>query len=369
MVKHRKRTGPDGAALATPRRMLTETVVGLALGAIAIAAIVTCIYSFLPSSQKYPYIPEVNKIGLSLTSNYSNAPGNTPGARISSIPVLSYHQMDNGCAPTAQQCAAAGFNRDSVTQRQFYEQMSWLHNHGYQTITAEQYVTWSTAGRVMLPAKPVLLTVDDGIANFYAGATPVLRHFGFTMVSMVVSGFAQGAQDGVRQYKGWDAGWAQLGNLPASTWQFAFHAGPDGHTLTSGTGCQYFYPCQRAGESAAAYKARVTRDIDAGLAAQKAHLRSRMNTGIWAVPFNDLAQDPDQPQSGSSPHTWLNDYSARKFAVVFVDGETSRANQHYRYEVHGTDNLAFFAQQVQRADVYSKYPSPATATARPGGQS
>ena len=180
--------------------------------------------------------------------------------------MLSYHQMDNGCAPTAQQCAAAGFNRDSVTQRQFYEQMSWLHSHGYQTITAEQYVTWSTAGRVMLPAKPVLLTVDDGIANFYAGATPVLRHFGFTMVSMVVSGFAQGAQDGVRQYKGWDAGWAQLGNLPASTWQFAFHAGPDGHTLTSGTGCQYFYPCQRAGESAAAYKARVTRDIDAGLA-------------------------------------------------------------------------------------------------------
>jgi hypothetical protein len=369
MVKRRKLTGTDGTALATPRRMLTETVVGLVLGAIAIAAIVTCIYSFLPSGQKYPYIPEVNKIGLSAAHNYSGGPDDTPATRIGSIPVLSYHQMDNGCAPTAQRCAAAGSSVDSVTQRQFYEQMSWLYNHGYRTMTSEQYVTWATGGQVMLPAKPVLLTADDGIANFYAGATPVLRHFGFTMVSMVVSGFAQGAQDGVRQYKGWDAGWAQLGNLSSGTWQFAFHAGPDGHRLTSGTDCHYFYPCQRAGESATAYQARVTRDIDAGLAAQQAHLGSRVNTGMWAVPFNDLAQDPTMPQSGSSPHTWLNDYAARKFAVAFVDGETSRANQHYRYEVHGTDDLAFFTQQVQRSDVYSKYPSPATATARPGGES
>ena len=159
----------------------------------------------------------------------------------------------------------------------------------------------------MLPAKPVLLTVDDGIANFYAGATPVLRHFGFTMVSMVVSGFAQGAQDGMRQYKGWDASWAQLANLDG-TWEFGFHAGPQGHLLTPGTDCPYFYPCQRAGETAAAYKARVAHDIDAGLAAEQAHLGSRINPQMWAVPFNDLAQASDQPQSGTSPAAWLRSW-------------------------------------------------------------
>lgn len=369
MVKHRKLARSGGTDLTTPRRTLTEAIVALVLGAIAIAAIMTCINSYRPSGQTYPSIPEVNKIGLSLTSNHSGGPDNTPASRIPAIPVLSYHQMDNGCAPTARLCATAGFSKDSVTQRQFYEQMSWLYSHGYRTITSGQYVTWATGGQVMLPAKPVLLTVDDGIANFYAGATPVLRNFGFTMVSMVVSSFAQGAQDGVRQYKGWDATWAQLGNLPDGAWQFAFHAGPAGHLQTSGSDCSYFYPCQRPGESAAAYKARVARDIDAGLAAERARLGSRMNTGMWAVPFNDLAQDPDQPQSGSAPHTWLNDYAVRKFAVVFVDGETSRANQHYRYEVHGTDGMAFFAAQVERSDVYSKYPSPATATVRSGGQS
>jgi hypothetical protein len=90
---------------------------------------------------------------------------------------------------------------------------------------------------------------------------------------------------------------------------------------------------------------------------------------MWAVPFNDLAQDATQPQSGMAPGTWLNDFAARKFAVVFTDGRTSRASQHYRYEVHGTDTLAFFGGQVQRHDAYRKHPGPGTGTARPGGQS
>jgi hypothetical protein len=369
VVKLRLLAGAGGGKLTGRRRLLTEAVIGLVLGAIAIAALTTCVRTFLPSEHKYPFIPEVNQTGLSLAGAYSGGPADTAAARIDSIPVLSYHQMDNGCAPAASQCAAAGFSRDSVTQRQFYDQMSWLYSHGYRTVTSAQYVTWATGGQAVLPAKPVLLTADDGIANFYAGATPVLRHFGFTMVSMVVSGFAQGAQDRVRQYKGWDATWGQLANLPGETWEFAFHAGPHGHLLTKGTSCAYFYPCQRPGESTAAYRARVNHDIDAGLAAEYAHLGSRVNTGMWAVPFNDLAQDSSQPQSGTSPASWLNDHADRRFAVVFVDGYTSRANQHYRYEVHGTDSLAFFAQQVERPDVYTKYPSVGTASARPGGQS
>jgi hypothetical protein len=214
----------------------------------------------------------------------------------------------------------------------------------------------------------VLLTVDDGIANFYAGATPVLRHFGFTMVSMVVSGFAQGAQDKAQKYQGWDATWTQLRNLPDDVWEFAFHAGSDGH-VTADASCPYFYSCQRPGESAAAYQARVEADINAGLAAEKRELGDRVNSQTWAVPFNDLAQDGTQPQSGAEPARWLQGYADRKFAVVFVDGQTSRDDQHYRYEVHGTDNVAFFAGQVRRSDIYTKYPSPATGTARAGGQS
>jgi hypothetical protein len=350
------------------KKQFTEAAIGLVLGAIAIAAIISCVVTFVPHQQTYPYIPVADDIPM---PSGSHAPGvaDTPGSRIASIPVLSWHQMDNGCEPTATQCASPVYSETNVTQLQFYDEISWLYANGYRTITAQQYVAWATGKPVMLPAKPILLTVDDGIANFYAGATPVLQHFGFTMTSMVVSGFAQGAQDGVRQYKGWDATWTQLAHLPSGTWNFAFHAGPQGHLL-SGTGsCPYFYPCQRVGESASAYEARVTKDIDAGVAAEQRELGSRVDTEMWAVPFNDLAQAPDEPQSGSVPQQWLEDYAANRFAVVFVDGYTSRANQHYRYEVHGTDTLAYFTSQVQRSDLFTRISGSATADARAGGQS
>jgi peptidoglycan/xylan/chitin deacetylase (PgdA/CDA1 family) len=276
--------------------------------------------------------------------------------------------MDNGCLPTAPLCTAADYSMTNVSQHQFYDELNWLYSHGYRTVTTDQYVKWSAGQHVLLPAKPVLLTVDDGIANFYAGATPVLRHFAYTMVSMVVSGFAQAATDGDPAYKGWDATWTQLRNLPADTWEFAFHAGPRGHAAT-GASCPYFYSCQRPGESAAAFQERIAADIDQGIAAEKRELGDRVNTTMWAVPFNDLAQDPGEPQSGAEPARWLQEYAAKRFAVVFVDGTTTRTGQYYRYEVHGPDSLAFFGQQVELTDVYTRFPSPATATAREGGQS
>jgi peptidoglycan/xylan/chitin deacetylase (PgdA/CDA1 family) len=348
------------------RRRLAETITGVTFGAVAVGAILVGARSFTPQ-QHNPYIPTVNAIGVP-DGAYAPAADTTAAKKITSIPVVSWHQMDNGCTATAAQCTSAEYAETSVTQRQFYDEMNWLYGHGYRTVTAAQYVAWATGQKTELPAKPVLLTMDDGIANFYAGATPVLRHFGYTMVSMVVSGFATGAQDEVRRYEGWDATWTQLRSLPADVWEFAFHAGPDGHATTNAS-CAYYYPCQRPGESDAAYQARVKADINAGIAAEKRELGDRVNTQMWAVPFNDLAQGDTEPQSGTEPARWLPNYAEQKFAVVFVDGLTTRDNQHYRYEVHGTDSAAYFAAQVQRADVYAGYPSPATGTARAGGQS
>ena len=290
---------------ARHRRTLAEAIIGLVLGAIAVSAIWTCTRSFLPHARGYyPSIPTVNSIGISPAA-YTVPAAGTPGSKIGSVPVLTWHQMDNGCAPTAATCDNPKYSANSVTQRQFYDQMSWLHSHGYQTVTARQYVSWATGGQVMLPAKPVLLTADDGIANFYAGATPALQHFGYTMVSMVASGFAQGAQDGQRQYKGWDATWTQLSNLPSGTWEFAFHAGPAGHVVASGTDCPYFYPCQRPAEAAAAYQARAAHD-DAYLDSLAAQIRDYGHDVVvsWAPEANG------NWNSWGAPQTPVADYRA-----------------------------------------------------------
>src|SRR6202042_497423 len=99
-------------------------------------------------------------------------------------------------------------------------------------------------------------------------------------------------------YAGWDATWAQLRALPAAQWSFAFHAGARGHNVTfpQNTGCTFFYPCQLPTETDAAYEARVTGEITAGRLAVSAGLGSRVNTTMWAVPWNDLAQ-PGHPVS------------------------------------------------------------------------
>jgi hypothetical protein len=261
------------------------------------------------------------------------------------IPVLAYHQLDNGCAATALICGRTGAGVEVLSERQFYDQMSYLHSQGYSTITDAQYVLWARHKAVALPAKPILLTVDDGIDNFYAPATAVLRHFGYSMVSMVVSGFAGGAQDGVRPYGGWDASWTQLRALNPAVWEFAFHAGAQGHLLFS-RACPDFYPCQLAGQSDAAYQASVSADIINGKALLKREIPSA-DTQMWAVPWNDLAQASNQLQSGPDPKVWLQRFAQSQFPVIFVDAFVSNPNgEHYRSEVHGNETMAYFIHEL-----------------------
>ena len=349
------------------KRFHVEIIAAIILGLVAALAIATGLAPMLPHKGGYTSIPDMVAIKIPAASDPLSASApKVSSDKLLSIPVLSYHQIDNGCAPTATECSAV----DSVSQQEFYNQMNWLYQHGYRTITMPEYQAWVTGQNVNLPYRPILLTVDDGIANFYGPATPVLKHFGYNMTSMVVSGFAQGAQNGVRQYKGWDATWTQLSNLPSSVWGFAFHAGALGHLLNkSSSTCPYFYVCQGAHESAATYEARITGDINAAITAERQKLGARVDTQVWAAPFNDLAQTSAEPQSGSAPRAWLNAYSAHRFSVVFVDGLTTQGNQHYRYEVHGTDSLAFYGQQVLRDQTFTRHPGAITGTVREGGQS
>jgi hypothetical protein len=114
-------------------------------------------------------------------------------------------------------------------------------NQGYHSITESAYSQWAAHKPVLLPSKPILLTVDDGIDNFFGAATPVLRHFGYNMVAVIVTGFATGAQNGQQPYAGFDASWTQLRQLDSSIWNFAFHAGAQGHLDFASQACPYYY--------------------------------------------------------------------------------------------------------------------------------
>ena len=97
------------------------------------------------------------------------------------MPVLCYHQIRIGPAPTARR--RAYIVRPSV----FSAQMRALDQAGYTTITGDQLVEHLARG-TPLPDKPVLLTFDDASAGQYTHAFPVLRrhHFMATFFIMTV---------------------------------------------------------------------------------------------------------------------------------------------------------------------------------------
>ncbi len=106
-----------------------------------------------------------------------------PGARAINVPILTYHYI----RVNVDSRDRMGFAL-SVTPADFAAQMDWLARSGYHTITSEDLYQYLSGARG-LPSKPVILTFDDGYADFYTTALPILRSHEFTADLYVVAGF------------------------------------------------------------------------------------------------------------------------------------------------------------------------------------
>ncbi len=97
------------------------------------------------------------------------------------VPILMYHYVNKEPPP-------AGPYADSLTVRthEFEEQMAFLAENGYTVISLPE-LTAAQQGAA-LPEKPVILTFDDGGADNYTVAFPILRRHGFTATFFVITG-------------------------------------------------------------------------------------------------------------------------------------------------------------------------------------
>lgn len=106
-----------------------------------------------------------------------------PG-QVVTAPVLMYHYVRVVADPQADQL---GFSL-SVTPAAFETQMTYLISHGFTTITPDDL--WqAVSGQSTLPPKPVLITFDDGYADFYTAAWPILKKYNLKATAFVVTGF------------------------------------------------------------------------------------------------------------------------------------------------------------------------------------
>ncbi|MBA3947664.1 MAG: polysaccharide deacetylase family protein [Herpetosiphonaceae bacterium] len=100
----------------------------------------------------------------------------------STVPILCYHQVRDWTVDDATVDKAY-----IMPIKTFAEQMDFLDQQGYHTISPDQLYAYLTTG-ASLPAKPVLLTFDDGHGSEWTNAVPVLQkhHFQATFFIMTV---------------------------------------------------------------------------------------------------------------------------------------------------------------------------------------
>lgn len=92
-----------------------------------------------------------------------------------SVPVLTYHSISADRGPT------------SIALEAFRMQMDVLAECGVATMTCEDFLNWHRGG-ARDAARRVLITFDDGFADFATAAFPVLRDRGFTALVFVPTG-------------------------------------------------------------------------------------------------------------------------------------------------------------------------------------
>lgn len=98
-------------------------------------------------------------------------------------PILMYHHITD-------QVNGSKLLKLRVTPAAFARQLDFLQAKGYQAVTL------SRALGPQAPPKPVALTFDDGYANFYHNAWPLLRARGMSATVFLVTG----ARDGVNHW-------------------------------------------------------------------------------------------------------------------------------------------------------------------------
>lgn len=103
--------------------------------------------------------------------------------KVIGVPVIMYHEfitqteLDNGVA----------FDEYAIWQSEFENDLKWLKDNGYTTITTKQLSDY-LQGKGTMPEKPILLTADDGKYGVYKNAYPLLKKYNMS-ISLALIGY------------------------------------------------------------------------------------------------------------------------------------------------------------------------------------
>ena len=132
------------------------------------------------------------------------------------VPVLMYHSVSD--AP------AAGTRALSVRPAMFAAQLRYLRRQGFSGLTFGELCQRRRSGQP-LPARPIVLTFDDGYADLIEEAVPIMIEQGFPATVFVTTGWLRGA---ARYVAGTPPdrmlSWGQVTELSAAGLEIAAHS-------------------------------------------------------------------------------------------------------------------------------------------------
>ncbi|TBL70120.1 polysaccharide deacetylase family protein [Paenibacillus thalictri] len=104
-------------------------------------------------------------------------------------------------------------NKAVITPELFTEQMNYLAENGYTTLTLKHFSDiW--LGEAEMPKKPVLLTFDDGYADNHEYAMPLLKKLGFHATLFMSPGTTD---------DGYFLSWEQVKEMHEAGWDIQPH--------------------------------------------------------------------------------------------------------------------------------------------------
>ena len=269
------------------------------------------------------------------------APRVAPALR--TVPVLLFHSV---CTDVCEVDDTYGITRADLASL-----LGWLGANGYTSIRSADYVRAVHGDRDGLPARPILLTFDDGRSDAYAGADSLLRDAQAVATMFVITGRPDSLAPGFMT-------WPEIVDAQASgRWDIQLHAA-DGHTQVAIGGASsalvtgpFFanrlydsHTYELADgylEPRAQWEARVRDDLSRGIDALRTHL-GVFEPSTFAVPYGDYGQSQSNDPTIAAELRALFDAT---FPVWFtqslaVDPAPSGSHEHFRYCVLRTTTPA-----------------------------
>lgn len=132
-----------------------------------------------------------------------------------SVPILMYHAVAED-PPSATR-------RLSVAPDSMECQLAYLASRGFTGLTFADLADAFQTG-ASLPERPVVLTFDDGYADFAREAWPLLRRYGFPATVFVTTGWITDAGSAAGTPLDKMLSWAQVGELAAAGIEIGAHS-------------------------------------------------------------------------------------------------------------------------------------------------